>query len=156
MSADFRCPSCGKKLFSYEPRFRKYGKITANCKSCGALYADPRCYELALGGIPGDEYLLGPYISVIAIGALIVWRGVYIMGQKQLGVMEEMQWFLPSAFLVIGGLMVIGGIIGAILLKAGIKAKRLEKKLEESKLRLRDPVYVNELRSLGFPVDERM
>ena len=39
MSIEFHCPSCDKKLFTYEERTRKYGKLLKECKKCGAQYS---------------------------------------------------------------------------------------------------------------------
>ena len=126
MSMNFQCPVCGKKLFSYEPRYRKYGKIIHECKRCGASYLDPRYHELAVDGIPESEFHMFPYIFMLMIGGLIAWRVWHLLSVKQLGVPDAMQWLLPVVFLMIGAALFIGAIIGVILIKTGSKRKRFE------------------------------
>ncbi|MCR5324615.1 MAG: hypothetical protein K6E85_15270 [Lachnospiraceae bacterium] len=152
MSINFQCPACGKKLFSYEPRYRKYGKIIHECKKCGANYLDPRYHELAIDGIPENEFQLFPYIFMLVIGALITWRGWHLLSVKQLGVPDALQWLLPVVFLIIGAALFIGAIIGIILIKTGCKRKKFEKELEGSKIRMKDMRYTNELQRLGYDV----
>ena len=152
MSIKFQCPGCGKTLFSYEPRYRKYGKIIHECKKCGTSYLDPRYHELAIEGIPGDEFRLFPYIFMFVTGGLIAWRGWHLLKVKQLGVPDAMQWLLPAAFLVLGAVLVIGSIVGVISIKTGLKHRKFEKMLEESKARMMDTRYTDKLRSLGYEI----
>ena len=150
MSIKFQCPGCGKTLFSYEPRYRKYGKIIHECKKCGTSYLDPRYHELAIDGIPEDEFRPFPYIFMFVIGGLIAWRGWHLLSVKQLGVPGAMQWLLPTVFLIIGTALVIGSLIGLISIKTGLKRSKFEKMLEESKARMRDTRYTDKLRSMGY------
>ncbi len=154
MSIEFHCPSCNKKLFSYEARVRKYGKLTKECKKCGATYIDPRCHELAIDGIPQDEFGVVQYILAIVIGILIAWRGIHMFGMHQLGVANEIQWFLPTVFILIGIAAVIGGIYEIIAIKTGIKKKKFDKMYEESKARMRDSSYIYTLEKLGYNIPE--
>ncbi len=150
MSIDFNCPSCGKKLFSYEWRTRKYGVILKECKYCGAEYLDPRNHELAIEGIPEDEFRYTPYVFMIIVGGLLIWRAVYLFGMRQLGVPDEMQVVMPALFLILGIAAVIGAIIGMIRIKTGRKRMKFEKMLEESKMRMKDAGYVTTLKRLGY------
>ena len=154
MSVEFKCPSCGKKLFSYETRARKYEKIIKNCKKCGAEYADPRCYELALDGIPEDEFGYLQYVLIVALGAFFIWRGIHLLGVYQLGVPSSMQWLMPVVFLGIGVAAIIGAVISMISIKTGAKRRKLEKLLEESKIRMKDPTYKASLRRFGYNVPD--
>lgn len=154
MSIEFRCPSCGKKLFSYEPRIRKYGSLIKECRKCGSEYIDPRYYELALNGIPDDEYKVFPYVFMIIFGGLVIWRGLRLFGMRQLGVPNELQLLLPSVLLIMGVVFVIWAIAGIIMLKTGLHKKKIERLLSESQERLKDSNYVSRLRSLGLKLDD--
>lgn len=150
MAYVFHCKICGKKLFSYEVNQRMYKSPLCTCKYCGTEYIDPRCQELAVTGIPAQE--LKPVRSVIfcVLGLLIGWRGYYLFGMRTIGLPENMQWFLPSVLLLLGGIMVIAGIVDFVRIITGAKKKKLEKMLEESKLRLQDEAYVMKLKQLGY------
>lgn|GEM_PF-794678 len=150
MSYEMRCPSCGKKQFSYEARDRRFGKVTKECKHCGAVYLDPRYHELAVEGIPKDEFGIGQFLLVMAIGGLILWRGRALFDMHQLGTPDEMQKFLPIAFMVIGALCIIGGIFEIVSIKTGLKQKRFQKKLKESEERLQNGGYKYTLEKLGY------
>lgn len=155
MSIEFRCPSCGKKLFTFEQRTRKYGRIIQECKKCGAEYADPRYVELAIDGIPEDEFKVAPYLFMIVIGCLLIWRAKHLFGVHQLGVMEQMQWLLPTVFLLLGIAAIIGAIISIIMIKTGRRAKKLETLYQESIERMKDFGYVNKLRKFGYDIPDR-
>ncbi len=154
MSIEFRCPSCGKKLFSYESRIRKYGSLIKECRKCGSKYIDPRYYELALNGIPDDEYKVFPYVFMIVIGGLVIWRALRLFGMRQLGVPDVLQMLLPSVLLIMGLVFVIWAIGGIIMLKTGLHKKKIERLLAESQERLKDSGYISRLRSLGLKIDD--
>ena len=156
MSIELKCGSCGKKLLSYEARERKYGPLIKTCKKCGAKYLDPRYHELAVDGIPEDVFGIPQYLVMVVIGILISWRGTYLFSVHQLGTPDEVQWLLPTLFLVFGIVLIIGGIVEIIRVKTGMMRKKYEKLYEESNQRMRyDREYVMELRRLGYPVPEQ-
>ena len=155
MSVEFHCPSCGKKLFTYETRVRKYEKITKECKKCGATYLDPRCHELAIDGIPEDEFSIPSYLILAVIGGLVLWRGLRMFGMHQIGTPIEVQWLLPTVFSIIGVALILGGIIEIILILTGGKRKILEKKYNASCERMKDRSYVYTLQKLGYIVPDR-
>lgn len=150
MAYVFQCNSCGKKLFSYEANQRIYKSPLCTCKHCGTSYIDPRCQELAVTGIPEQE--LKPVRSIIFcfLGLVIGWRGYYLFGMRTLGLPENMQWLLPTALSLLGGAMLVAGLIDLIRILTGAKKKKLEKMLEESKLRMQDEAYVAKLKQLGY------
>ena len=154
MSLEFRCHTCGKKLFSYEARTRKYGEIIRKCGKCGVDYADPRYHELALDGIPEDEFGYLQYVLMIALGAFFIWRGLHLFGGRQLGVPEEIQWLMPSAFMLTGIAVIIAALIGIISVMTGAKRRRFDRLLRESEQRMKDPGYVYKLRKFGYNVPE--
>ncbi len=154
MSIEFKCPSCGKKLFTYEYRIRKYGSPLKECKKCGSEYIDPRYYELALDGIPDDEFKITPYVFMMIIGGLIIWRGLYMFRMHQLGVAEEIQWLLPTVFTLLGIVLVIGSIAGMVSIKTGLHKKKIDRLMAESRARVSDMDYIRRLRKLGYKIDD--
>lgn len=62
-SYEIRCQNCGKKHLTYsQSSFRKYESPVKKCRKCGFRYADPRCHEIAIEGIPA-----GAVIEIISI-----------------------------------------------------------------------------------------
>ena len=154
MSYEFKCPSCGKKLFTYEYRIRKYGSLIKSCKKCGADYLDPRYYEMAISGIPQDELKLPQYFVATAASVFFLLRGIHLLGVHQLGVAREIQWLVPSFLILIGIAGILCSIAEIIMILTGIKARRLDKKYEESRARIKDIRYIERLRSLGYVFPE--
>lgn len=155
-SIEIRCKNCGKKLLKYEKSStRKYKSPVKKCKKCGTIYADPRCHEIAIEGIPEDTFSIPINVIMGIIGALILYRGIHLFGVHQIGTPDEIQWLLPSVFTLIGAVMVIGSIVEIIAIKLGIKAKRYEKLRKESEERLSDKSYVYIIQDLGYKVPEK-
>lgn len=75
------------------------------------------------------------------------------MEMRQLGLPDEMQWLMPAVIFVVGAVLIIGGIVEIIGIKTGLKAKRFEKMMQQSKDRLKDSQYTSQLRSLGYNID---
>lgn len=155
MSIEFKCPSCGKKLFSYESRIRKYGCLIKECKKCGSEYIDPRFCELALDGVPDDEFKMFPYVFMMIFGAFVTWRGLHLFSVRQLGTPDEIQWILPSLFTILGIVCIIAAVIGMILLKTGLHKKKIDRLMAESSARIKDRDYLNRLRKLGYKIDDK-
>lgn len=155
-SIEIRCKNCGKKLLKYEQSStRIYKSPVKKCKKCGTRYADPRCHEIAIEGIPEDAFNIPSFVILMIIGALILYRGIYLFGVHQIGVSDNIQWLLPSVFTLIGAVMVIGSIVEIIAIQSGIKTKKYEKLKKESEERLSDKSYVYILQDLGYKVPEK-
>ncbi len=77
-----------------------------------------------------------------------------MFGVHQLGVMQQMQWLMPSVFLIFGIAAIIGSVISIILIKTGKRAQKLEVLFMESKERMRDMRYVSKLRNFGYDVPQ--
>ncbi|MDE6788163.1 MAG: hypothetical protein K2J47_02420 [Ruminococcus sp.] len=149
------CSECGKKLMIYDSKsFRMYKSPVKKCKKCGNLYIDPRCHELAIEGIPSDVFSVKSYIFLIIFGILLLWRGMYLLNQTQLGVPHEIQWLMPAVLITIGAVYIIGGIAEIISVKTGLKEKKYNKLYVESAERLKDVDYVSTLRNLGINIPE--
>ena len=150
-----KCRQCGKTLLKYsKAHFRKYKSPIKNCPKCGHRYADPRCHEIAIEGIPGDTYSVGAYAILIIIGAFLLYRGIVLFNRQQLGVPEAFQWFLPSVFTVMGVILLVGGIVEIISILTGLKKKRFERLRRESEERLKDKNYAYLLKQMGYDVPE--
>ena len=153
---EIKCESCGKKLLTYTPNgSKKYESPLKECKKCGNIYADPRCHEIALEGIPKDEFMIAPNVVLMILGGLVLWRGIYLFGMKQMNMPDEMQWFLPTVFSLLGAVMLIAGITQIILIKSGAKAKKFERLKRESEQRLCDKSYAFALKQHGYNVPEK-
>ena len=154
MSREFHCPSCDKKLFTYEERTRKYGKLLKECKKCGAQYLDLRYYELAIDGIPEDEFKVTRYSLAILIGALFGWRGIYIARIYLYTGENLIKWLLPISFILISFIVVIVGLYEIFMIATGLKRKKLERLFDESKARMRDSSYIYTLKKHGYVINE--
>lgn len=150
---EIRCKGCGKRLLKYsKTSARKYKSPVKSCSKCGMRYADPRCHEIAIEGIPSDTFRISSYIFLAVAGALILYRGIYLFGMHQMGTPETMQWLLPTLFTVIGCIMLLGGLTECILIVTGIKRRRFDKLTKESEQRLADKGYVYLLQELGYQI----
>ena len=156
-TVEIKCSKCGKKLISYDPTLarRQYKSPVKQCKSCGSHYADPRCHEIAVEGLPEDTFKVSSYAIMMAFGALITYRGAYMFQRHQLGVPDSIQWLLPTVFLLGGILMVIFGLYEIITIKTGVKQKKYDKLQQESEQRLQDKSYAYLLKDLGYPIPEK-
>ena len=154
MSREFHCPSCDKKLFTYEERTRKYGKLLKECKKCGAQYLDPRYYELAIDGIPEDEFGIARYSLAILIGAFFGWRGIHVANIYIYRGANLVSWLLPISFILISVIVIIAGLYEIFSITTGLKRKKMERLLEESKARMRDSSYVYTLKKHGYVIDK--
>lgn len=140
------CSGCGKKLLSYEKWSRQYKSPLKKCPKCGKMYADPRCHELAIEGIPNDVFSVKSNLILMIFGALVVWRGVYLI--NWLG--SENDDFMPIVFIIVGAICIIGGIAEIVSIKTGRKARKFERLRMESEERLRDNSYAEQLREVGY------
>lgn len=150
MQYDFKCPSCGKALFTYDDNIRKYGCMIKKCKKCGSEYIDPRFHEIAAEGVPQSEFKISHDIVLAVIGGLIIWRGIYLFGMKALNVPDELQWVEPIMFLCLGAACIIGAAADIILVKSGKKEEIFRRRYEESRERLNNIDYAEKLRNEGY------
>ena len=150
MAYVIHCKQCGRKLLKYENWEKKYKSPVATCKKCGTDYWDPRCHELAVEGIPEEEFKVTHDIVLLIIGALIAWRGFYLFGVRMLGTPDSMQRFLPTVVSLLGIVMVIAAVVDAIRIVTGIKKRKYDILLEESQKRLKDDDYYQKLVEIGY------
>lgn len=150
------CSGCGKRLLTYSKTSRiRYKSPISSCKHCGAVYADPRCRELAVEGLLPDTFSINPRLIQIVLGGLITYRGYYLLGMRQLDSPECTQWLMPTVFIIMGVILLIGAIIDIIAIKSGLKAKKYDRLMQESEIRLRDSEYARLMQQLGYDVPEK-
>lgn len=153
---EMRCKNCGKRLLTYsEISFRKYKSPVKKCKKCGLHYADPRCHEIAIEGIPPDTFCIPSYIAMLVVGGLISGRGIYLFGMHQVGVSDSFQWFMPSMYAILGIVLVVVSLVEIITIKSGRKAKKFDERRRESEVRLSDKGYVYMLQDLGYQIPDK-
>lgn len=150
MAYKIKCNNCGKHLLTYEIYEKKYKSPLSICKKCGCEYIDPRCQELAVVGIPEQEFKISRTFIMLVIGILIVWRGKYLFGVRMLNTPDFIQWTLPMLILLLGLVFVVSSIVEFIRITSGSKRKKYEKLLEESQKRMLDENYVEKLKKYGY------
>lgn len=150
-----KCSHCEKKLLTYNPTSRKYKSPLRKCKKCGTEYLDPRCHEIAAEGIPADTFSIPSYLVLIAVGGLIIWRGLYLFSRCYLNTSDSLPWLMPTVFTIMGSVFALGGILEIISIATGRKAERFERLRQESEERLLDNSYARTLLNLGYCIPEK-
>lgn len=154
-TAGDRCPECGRKFFYYDSRQRYYGSPVRTCKKCNSQYLDLRYHEIAVDGIPESELSRKPMIILMIFGALILYRGIYLTGYRQLGMGDYGQWIMPVLFIIMGIVMITVGIIEIIMISTGRKMMKYERLKRESEERMSDRSYAWTLKQEGYNVPEQ-
>ena len=125
------------------------------CKKCNSQYLDLRYHEIAVEGIPESELSRKPMIILMIFGALILYRGIYLTGYRQLGMGDYGQWIMPVLFIIMGIVMITVGIIEIILISTGRKMMKYERLKRESEERMSDRSYAWTLKQEGYNVPEQ-
>ena len=154
-TASDRCPEFGKRFFIYDERQRYFGSPVRTCKKCGGQYIDRRYHEIAIEGIPKSDFSKKSMIVVIILGALILYRGIYITGYKPLGMDGFGRWILPVTFIILGIVMIVVGVAEIILICTGKKMEKFERLKRESEERMNDRSYAWTLKQEGYNVPEQ-
>lgn len=150
MAYEVYCKQCNCKLLTYEKWQKKYKSPIAICKKCGNEYLDPRCHELAIEGIPQEEFKVSKDFILLLVGGLIAWRGYVLFGMHMLGTLASTQWLLPTVILILGIALILVSILDLISILTGLKKRKYEKLLEESQNRIKDDNYVLKLKQIGY------
>ena len=153
--ADGRCPECGHKFFYYNSSQWNYGSPIRTCKKCGKQYADKRYHEIEIDGFARGSMSIVSGLIISLIGVFFIYRGISLSKGHMLGTPEGAQWFMPTAFFIMGCAIVLFAIVDIIKILTGTKAKKLEKLRMESEERLLDSNYANMLKNLGYHVPEK-
>lgn len=147
---DGSCPNCGKSLFNYNPREWRYGSPIRTCRRCKQKYADSRYHEIAVDGISEDSMSIKSRIIIIVLGALITYRGIYLLDYRMSYVYSH-NW-TAYVFIILGIIMFVGGIADIVTIKSGFKQKKLDRLECESVKRLSNYEYAKQLKDLGYDV----
>ena len=148
-----RCPNCNKSIGTIEDAYL-YGSPLRTCPKCQKIYHDPRYHEIALEGIRQND--IAPDSEFIAkkrkSGILGILGGV--------GVMVAF-----IALIFVGWIFYFFPVISVILVSNGIKtlSETTESAIEKQRLalegerqlslaRMQNPIYKDQLRSLGYNV----
>ena len=94
-------------------------------------------------------------IILMIFGALILYRGIYLTGYRQLGMGDYGQWIMPVLFIIMGIVMITVGIIEIILISTGRKMMKYERLKRESEERMSDRSYAWTLKQEGYNVPEQ-
>lgn len=148
-----RCPNCNKNIGTIEDDYL-YGSPLRTCPKCRKIYHDPRFHEIALEGIRQND--INPDSEFIAkkrkSGILTILGGIGVM--VAFIVLIFLGW-LFYFFPVISVMLIAGGINTLSETGEGaIEKKRLalESERQLSLARMQNPVYRDQLRSLGYNV----
>lgn len=149
----FKCPHCGYDL-GPAINVYLYGSPFQVCKKCKKTYVDPRYHEIAVEGIRREDIepteddkkehrksgwtTIGIGLAMFVGFALCLCIGLIAFPLPIIGVI-----------CLIGGIGTLKGDNEKALEKS---RKELEMKKQESFLRMQDPQYVEQLRSIGYHV----
>lgn len=128
-----------------------FGSPIQTCKKCKGTYLDRRYHEIAIEGI-------GNTLSVkrsfkIALISLALFAAAFLLNLVM--VILQDKYSVEMVFIqVLSLLMMLAAFIDAIMIKTGIKEKKLEKKRQESVKRLRNIEYARTLADFGYDVPE--
>ncbi len=150
----YKCNNCGKYLYTYYEGVKKYGTAIGRCKNCDREYLDLRYREIDIKGIQKKDLSVLPYLIGIAFGVLAVWRCYYLSSWED---MEMPKWghYIMLIFIgLLGVAIIVFCTWDAIEILTGKKKEKYEKKIEESRRRIRDESYMEKLKKLGYDFDD--
>ncbi len=150
LETDGNCPHCGKKISGYNVSVQEFGSPIRICKGCGHEYLDRRYHEAAVEGYQKSSLDIRNSCKVILLGCiLLAASGLLNLHLAADGGRYSAKGLITS---VLSLLILIYGIVDAVRIRTGIKRKGLEKKIAESKARLQNKVYAQQLAELGYDV----
>lgn len=145
------CPHCGKEMKGYMETQFDFGSPLQTCKKCKGTYLDRRYHEIEIDGMGNAAEMSGKRAKLLVMFGLIFF-GVALL--LNLGMILSMGKYSVRGVMImlLGLVMLVGGLIEWILVKTGVRERRLEKKRLESQRRLENPEYARTLAELGYPV----
>lgn len=144
------CPHCNKKISGYVDNKYMYGSPVKTCKKCNGVYLDPNYHEIAIDGFPSGELSIkrGIKSALMGAGIFLVCAIIFVC---ELLFSERVHIYPP--ILAIGGIfIIITSIVDIIKIKSGAKTNEMERLRAESILRLKNPLYAQQLRDIGYNV----
>lgn len=153
LPTDGNCPYCGKKFNDYNASSQDYGSPVRKCRYCKKEYLDERYHEIAIEGYSDKSLNVKNSMKVIPIGLILF---VIAGGMSAYTIYFRGYYMMKGVAAAFGGLIImIFGIVDAVRIKTGLKARSLENKKEESEKRLRNKEYAQLLSELGYPVPDK-
>lgn len=150
LETDGNCPYCGKKIPGYNASVQEFGSPIRTCKACGREYLDRRYHEAAVDGYQKSSLDIRNSCKVILLGCiLLAASGLLNLHLIADGGRYSVKGLITS---VLSLLILMYGILDAVRIRTGVKEKGLEKKIEESKARLQNKAYAQQLTELGYDV----
>lgn len=128
----------------------QYGTPIKTCKKCGGVYLDPNFHEIAIDGFPPDEFSIKKGVKSALLGAGIFLICAIIFVCELL--FSDRIHIYPPILAVMGIIIIITSIVDIIKIKSGAKTGEMEKLRYESVLRLKNPLYAQQLRDIGYNV----
>lgn len=148
-----KCQNCGREEGGYVDRQWYYGSPVRQCKKCGFTYLDKRYHEIETDGCEPDALSVKRSAIVSAAGLAAAVLGAAITAAE---IHLSGKYHLSMVFIALIGLaLVIFGIVDAVRIKTGLKAKKLEKLRTESEERLKNREYAQLLKENGYNVPEK-
>lgn len=149
------CPNCGKDLGLFLPGREFYDTPFRKCPKCKKEYVDRRYKELAIlpEGIEG-ELTYAEAIAFVVLGILAIVFGL-IMGRYDYVNGSPVDGPIDIVVVVFAAICFVLAIYHFIIIKFGIKKKKLLAQYGLSVFRLSDPNYALKLKVNGFDVPDK-
>ena len=153
-----RCKNCERMLYSYRhgEEKKRYGTPINKCKKCGEYYVDIRYREAAVDGIPENELSYRSGIIFLVIGALIMWRAIYLYNENSIVDVDNIKWMIYACAFAIFAIVLIGiGLYDIVNIVTGNKKKKIDNYIKESEERMKSHSYVEILKHMGYRIPEK-
>lgn len=150
---EIHCPNCGRLVGTFVVGDYRYGSPLKNCPKCRAEYINPVFHEIEVDGISPDAF----NIKLLATGILsgIIFFAISAVIHYFEVTTQRYYHTVPIAIMIISVIVILFAAGNIILIKTGLKAKRTERKRQESVERLSNPTYASRLKELGYNVPEK-
>lgn len=145
------CPNCGAKFGDNRTDVYRYGSPIRTCAKCKGQYLNKCYHEAAIDGFSDADTSLDSSKKNIrnALMMILIMAAVNVLFY----VMERHTW-IYLLFLALGGVYLLVSLKDYIQIKNGNRETVLQKAMEESVQRLKDPDYARQLQELGYDVPE--
>ncbi len=151
MQCKGKCPHCGMNMGEYIES-SDYGSPVRTCRKCGGQYLDRRYHEIEIEGYGANALSVKRDGKIMLLG-LAFFAAAFLLN---FWTTKSGYYSLRGRFIIlIAGLMILFALADAIMIKTGIKEKRLEKKRLESAARLQNPEYAKTLAEFGYQVPDK-
>lgn len=159
-AAKGECPYCKHKFFYYNPNEYFYGSPIRTCKKCQQQYIDKRYHEIAVEDESSKKTATTKsaaisLVTCLLIGGFFIYRAFCLFGSYHRQGTIPTNDILAIMFGIIGILCIIGGIVHFIDTLTGAAQRRMDKRLHESEERLKNRLYAQTLKSVGYSVPDK-